>query len=448
MNLLLDDYWNKTLSLFRESEKIDDIAYNNFYASSKLTQLGDNIATVVAGSKMHKIVMQGEVEKLQAHLKDVIGRFVAIHIITEGEKVDPSTPNIPKVTPIVESDGVQSNFTFDNFIVGPSNRESHAAALATAYNPGKYYNPLFIYGNSGLGKTHLLNAIGNYIKKNSSNIKVKYIPCVEFVNAYIRSIAEKSIDQFNEMYRSVDVLLVDDIQFLAGKEKSHEMFFHLFNELISNRKQIVITSDRHPEELRGLEDRLVSRFSQGLSVGIDSPEFETALAILQNKLSFMNDEAFNFDEDVLAYIASRFSNDVRKLEGALNRIIFYSINFSESSQITMDIALQAFKGMDSIQAGEELTLEKIKNVVADYYGLTRAQIISKSRTSNIANARHIAIYLCRKHLDIPFAKIGDAFGKRDHSTIMSSYEKVDNLLKTNSTYRKAIEEIEKMIITK
>ena len=445
MNYALDEYWNKTLESFRIGENKDDISFNNFYANSQLLELTDNLATVGVDEQLQQMVIQGEVDVLQNYLKNIIGRYVVIQVILKGNR-KPSISLSQKVNTFEEPDGVQSNFTFDNFIVGASNRESHAAALATAYNPGKYFNPLFIYGNSGLGKTHLLNAIGNYIKNHSSNIKVKYTPCVEFVNAYVRSISEKTIDQFNEMYRNVDVLLVDDIQFLAGKEKSNEMFFHLFNELINNRKQIVITSDRHPDELRGLEDRLVSRFSQGLSVGIDSPEFETALAILQNKLSGMNEDVNNFDEEVLSYIASRFSKDVRRLEGALNRLIFYSINFSEGGQITMNVALQAFKGMDIVQDGEELTLEKIKNVVADYYGLTRSQIISKSRTSNIANARHIAIYLTRKHLDLPFTKIGEGFGKRDHSTIMSSYEKVDKLLQSDSNYRQAIQEIEKLLI--
>ena len=271
---------------------------------------------------------------------------------------------------------------------------------------------------------------------------------MEFVNSYIQAIRENKIDDFNNSYRNIDILLVDDIQFLAGKEKSHEVFFHLFNDLVNNRKQVVITSDRHPDELKGLEDRLVSRFSSGLSVGIDSPEFETALAILQNKLSYMSDDNANIDEDVLSYIASRFSSDIRRLEGALNRLIFYSITFNPGDHISLDVALKAFKGMDSLKPGEELTLEKIKNVVADYYGLTRQQIISKSRTSNIANARHIAIYLCRKHLDLPFTKIGEGFGKRDHSTIMSSYDKVSKLLQTNESYQLAIKEIEKILINK
>lgn len=451
MDLAIDNYWQQVLSIYRAQEEMDDYIYNTFYAKTKLIELNDQIAIVRVEDDFQKKILTQNVKALQTILQTIIGRFVAIKFIIGNEKTDkqPSASSFSNENEkAVFNDGLRSDFTFDNFVVGPSNRESHAASLATALNPGKYYNPLFIYGNSGLGKTHLLNALGNYIKSHSPTTRVKYIPCMDFINSYIQSIRENKIDEFNETYRNVDVLLVDDIQFLAGKEKSHEVFFHMFNELINNRKQVVITSDRHPDELKGLEDRLVSRFSSGLSVGIDSPEFETALAILQNKLSYLGDDGADIDEDVLSYIASRFSSDIRRLEGALNRLIFYSITFNSGDRITLDVALKAFKGMDSLKPGEELTLEKIKNVVADYYGLTRQQIISKSRTSNIANARHIAIYLCRKHLDLPFSKIGEGFGKRDHSTVMSSYDKVSKLIEINDSYKLAIKEIEKILINK
>ena len=451
MDIALNKYWEEFLNKLKIVENMDVYVFDTFYAKTELVELNNQYAVVKVPTPIQKTILSKNVQRLQEILQDVLGRFVAIKFVLESELASVNTatvvvPSIVEPKPVLFNDGLRDDFTFDNFIVGACNRESHAASLATALNPGKYYNPLFIYGNSGLGKTHLLNALGNYIKSHTTDTKVKYIPCMEFVNSYIQAIRENKIDDFNEAYRNIDVLLVDDIQFLAGKEKSHEVFFHLFNDLVSNRKQVVITSDRHPEELKGLEDRLVSRFSSGLSVGIDSPEFETALAILQNKLSY--DDISNIDEEVLSYIASRFSIDVRRLEGALNRLMFVSISFYPGQPITLDIALEAFKGMESLKPGEELTLEKIKNVVADYYGLTRQQIISKSRTSNIANARHIAVYLCRKHLDLPFTKIGEGFGKRDHSTIMSSYEKVNKLLNTNESYKLAIKEIEKILINK
>ena len=335
-------------------------------------------------------------------------------------------------------------YTFDNFIVGPSNKEAHSAALACAYTPGKFYTPLFIYGNSGLGKTHLLNSIGNYIKQNDPQKKVFYTSSTDFVTAVVNSIKDNSIEKFKNKMNHLDVLLMDDIQFIAGKEKSHEVFFNIFNELVNNKKQIVLTSDRNPSDIKGLEDRLISRFSSGLSVGMDSPEFETALAILKFRLEYQAVDASMIDDDVLSYIATNFSKDVRKLEGALNRLLFYSINFSGSERIDFKVALAAFKGTGSSDKNE-LSVNKIKRVVADYYGLTKQQLTSNTRTKNIATARHIAMYFSRKMLDIPFSKIGDEFGKRDHSTVMNACEKVDRFLKTDMNYKQAVMELEKLL---
>ena len=241
---------------------------------------------------------------------------------------------------------------------------------------------------------------------------------------------------------ALDVLLIDDIQFLAGKEKSHEIFFHIFNELIYNKKQIVITSDRVPTEIKGLEDRLISRFSSGLSVGVDTPEFETALAILELKIAHKALDPTIFDLDVLSYIASNYSKDVRMLEGALNRILFFSIEFSQNERIDMSLCLKAFKGSTEKVQANELDTKTIKRIVADYYGLTQAQLVSKSRTKAISNARHIAIYLSRKHLDLPYNKIGEDFGKRDHSTIISACDKIEKNLKTDQLLAKAVFELE------
>ncbi len=444
--------WNSFLLFHQKREELDSNVFDTFYSKTELIDLNDQVATVKVESAIQKNLLTQNVNHLQDSLKAYFGKFLPIRFVLNNEVPTKAAPIIEARTVEVENeykDNIKPEFTFDNFVVGPNNRESHAAALATASMPTQcFYNPLFIYGNSGLGKTHLLNAIGNHIKKNTPEVRVKYTGCNDFVNAYIKGLRENKIDEFNQFYRDVDVLLVDDIQFLAGKQKSHEMFFHLFNDLVDNKKQIVITSDRHPSELQGLEDRLVSRFESGLSVGIDTPEFETARAILESKISNLEDTS-NLDDDVINYIASRYNSDVRKLEGALNRLMFYSITFGDgSNRITIDTALNAFKGLDSLKPGEELTLEKIKQVVADYYGLTKQQLVSKSRTSNIATARHIAIYLCRKHLDMPFAKIGEGFGKRDHSTVMSSYDKVNKLLTKDDAYQLAIKEIEKILINK
>ena len=248
-------------------------------------------------------------------------------------------------------------------------------------------------------------------------------------------------DRMNQL----DVLLMDDIQFIAGKEKSHEVFFNIFNELVNHKKQIVLTSDRNPSEIKGLEERLISRFSSGLSVGLDSPEFETSLAILKYRLESQSVDPDLVSEDVLSYIATNFSKDVRKLEGALNRLLFYSINFSGSDKIDFKVALNAFKGNAAASDKNEISVNKIKRVVADYYGLTKQQLVSNSRTKNIAMARHIAMYFCRKFMDLPFIKIGEEFGKRDHSTVINACEKVELNMKSDINYKQAIYELEKLI---
>lgn len=273
-----------------------------------------------------------------------------------------------------------------------------------------------------------------------------YIQCMDFVNEYVNSIKNGKIDDFNEKYRSLDILLVDDIQFLSGKEKSHEVFFHIFNHMISNKKQIVLTADRMPQDLAGLENRLVSRFSSGLSVSVDPPEFETALAILKKKMEIQNVDIENFDEEVLVFMANKYSSDVRVLEGQLNRLIYFSI-FENASRITMNLALEAFKDDSkvTITTTGKLTADKIKKTVAEYYNLSLAQLVSKSRMSNIAMARHISMYLIRDLLNMSYIKIGEEFGGRDHSTVMTACDKVSRMLKKDPKYREAIVEIKDML---
>ena len=341
---------------------------------------------------------------------------------------------------------IQPDRTFDNFVVGDCNKESQAAALACALNPGRYFNPLFIYGNSGLGKTHLLMSIGNYVKQNYPDRKVYYIESLKFVDKVVKAIQNNKIDEFKQFMCSMDVLLVDDIQFLAGKEKSHEVFFSIYNELVNNRKQICIASDRLPREIRGLEERLISRFNQGLSVGIDSPEFETSLAILRMKIKNSGNDIEEVDERGLSYIASNFSGNIRDLEGAWNRVLFYAIMFQKDKNcIKFETVVNALKNQAVVSDKDGLSPKKIIKCVADYYGLTKQQITGKTRTKNIANARHISIYLCRKMLNLPYIKIGDEFGGRDHSTIISACTKVEKQMKKEPAFSAAVTELEKML---
>ena len=438
----LEQIWQKTLQLINESAHFDDAVFNAWYKEdSHLFDIEDDFATIVVPYKINKQIMMDSIDLIQQKLSDVLDMKVSCQILLKSE-VDMLQPSsvIKRRNEILFEDKVKKEYTFDSFVVGKNNREAHAAALSVCYYPGKFNNPLFIFGNSGLGKTHLLHAIGNYVKANQADEKVLYIYSEDFVTLLIEAMKNKTVEDVKEMNCSVDYLLIDDIQRLK-QSTSQEIFFNMYNKLISDNKQIVITSDIHPTELKGIENRLISRFSSGLSVSVGSPEFETAKAILQKKMEGRSDEIM-IDDEVLDYLATRFASDVRKLEGTLNELFFKAILYNPE-RIDITFAKEIFKENPIVVKQEdELTPKRIKNAVCEYYGLTRTQIESKSRTKNIANARHIAIYLCRTHLEMPFAKIGFEFGNRDHSTIMSSYEKMMKLLKEKETFQQAVMQIE------
>ena len=438
----LEQIWQKTLQLINESAHFDDAVFNAWYKEdSHLFDIEDDFATIVVPYKINKQIMMDSIDLIQQKLSDVLDMKVSCQILLKSE-VDMLQPSsvIKRRNEILFEDKVKKEYTFDSFVVGKNNREAHAAALSVCYYPGKFNNPLFIFGNSGLGKTHLLHAIGNYVKANKADEKVLYIYSEDFVTLLIEAMKNKTVEDVKEMICSVDYLLIDDIQRLK-QSTSQEIFFNMYNKLISDNKQIVITSDIHPTELKGIENRLISRFSSGLSVSVGSPEFETAKAILQKKMEGRSDEIM-IDDEGLDYLATRFASDVRKLEGTLNELFFKAILYNPE-RIDITFAKEIFKENPIVVKQEdELTPKRIKNAVCEYYGLTRTQIESKSRTKNIANARHIAIYLCRTHLEMPFAKIGFEFGNRDHSTIMSSYEKMMKLLKEKETFQQAVMQIE------
>lgn len=438
----LEQIWQKTLQLINESAHFDDAVFNAWYKEdSHLFDIEDDFATIVVPYKINKQIMMDSIDLIQQKLSDVLDMKVSCQILLKSE-VDMLQPSsvIKRRNEILFEDKVKKEYTFDSFVVGKNNREAHAAALSVCYYPGKFNNPLFIFGNSGLGKTHLLHAIGNYVKANKADEKVLYIYSEDFVTLLIEAMKNKTVEDVKEMICSVDYLLIDDIQRLK-QSTSQEIFFNMYNKLISDNKQIVITSDIHPTELKGIENRLISRFSSGLSVSVGSPEFETAKAILQKKMEGRSDEIM-IDDEVLDYLATHFASDVRKLEGTLNELFFKAILYNPE-RIDITFAKEIFKENPIVVKQEdELTPKRIKNAVCEYYGLTRTQIESKSRTKNIANARHIAIYLCRTHLEMPFAKIGFEFGNRDHSTIMSSYEKMMKLLKEKETFQQAVMQIE------
>ena len=370
------------------------------------------------------------------------------------EEIDKIIPKKEESTVVVEEknsvslkpqSNLKNKYTIDNFIVGNSNKFAHAAALSVAENPGNMYNPLFIYGNSGLGKTHLMHAIGNYIIENS-NKTVLYVTSDNFIQDFI-SMSKKDehgsnfnyVDFFKNKYRNIDVLIIDDIQFLGGATQTQQEFFHTFNNLYNDSKQIIVSSDRSPGDLKQLEERLRTRFSWGLTVNIYPPDFELRKEILKKKIVAGNFEK-EIPDDVIEYIASNIGTDVRQLEGSITRLIAYSAMMG-GSEITLDLAIEALKDFISKGISEKNDVHRIQKIVSEYFQISVEDIRSKKRSSNISFPRQIAMYLCRVMTSESFPKIGIEFGGKDHSTVMHSVEKIETEIKQNKDLANIIEKL-------
>ena len=346
------------------------------------------------------------------------------------------------------SSNLNKNYTFESFVVGESNKFAQAAALAVAENPGTLYNPLFIYGNSGLGKTHLMHAIGNYIE-NKFEKRVLYVTCDDFMNDFT-GLARKNnninnldyVEFFKNKYRNVDVLLIDDIQFLGGAEKSQQEFFHTFNNLYNDSKQIIVSSDRSPEDLKFLEDRLRTRFAWGLQVDISPPDYDLKVAIIKKKL---RGEAIVINEEVISFIASKIGNDVRQLEGSINRLVAYSAIMCVTD-ITLDFAMDALKDFTNKDiVTDQNNIRRIQKSVANFYKISFEDMKSKKRTPNLAIPRQVAMYLCRKLTDESFERIGIEFSGKNHATVIHACNKIEREMKINKDLSDAIHNIEKQL---
>ena len=442
----------------KQRDLIDSNIVNTFIKPGcALALLETELTIIIANSEITKQITLSNHDVIEQLIQELTHTKTQLSIMDKKEYEQYLSTNIvidptksSQTTQTTSSFGIEnklmSSYTFDNFVIGDCNKECHAAALACAYNPGKFYNPLFIYGNSGIGKTHLLCAVGNYVLANHPNSKVCYMPTMDFVEYVTSSIHKGTIDAFKHELKTYDVLLMDDIQFLANKEKSHEIFFNCYNELINNNKQIIVVSDRLPSEIKGLEQRIISRFDQGLTVGMDSPEFETSLAILKRKLSDSSEFENDIDEESLVFLASHFSRDVRQLEGALKRLQFKIIQYHPQTPVDLAFTVKAFdKSISEQTLAGNINPRKIITTVADYYNLTRQQIISKTRTKHVSMARQICMYLIRKKLDLPYLAIGAEFGGKDHSTVMNSINKIEKLRKTDKSYELALKELEKLL---
>ena len=449
IDFYLNDKWSQTLKYIADSGQIAESVLP--YFDSKLVSLSDTEAVVTVPAFINYAIMSEHAGLIENCLEEVIGHHLSVKVLQQDDFNKKNNITEKKIVSDFLSRKIDPNQTFANFVVGRSNAQAQVAAMTCASNLGIVFNPLFIYGNPGLGKTHLLNAIGNQVKTLYPEKNIGMLSGLEFVDNVKKASQENRFDELKEVFENLDLLLIDDIQNIAGKDKTNELFFTIYNELVNNKKQICITSDRTPNEIRGLSDRIISRFNQGLNVNIEAPEYETSINILKMKVAnypgYNKSSIDDIDDDVFSYLATNFSQDVRSLEGAVNRLLFYSAmfpNLEEGNRITLKLAIDAFK--DQIKDNKsELAISTVRKAVCDFYNLTKQQITSANRTKNISNARQIAMYLCRKLLDSTYDDIGREFGGRDHSTVMSAIASVEKKIKTDPLYLKAINEIESRI---
>ncbi|EFI85098.1 chromosomal replication initiator protein DnaA [Listeria grayi DSM 20601] len=379
-------------------------------------------------------------------LQEITGNTYDVQFI-DGEQEE----KFEYVTPKKHLDDIEENpenskhmlnprYVFDTFVIGSGNRFAHAASLAVAEAPAKAYNPLFIYGGVGLGKTHLMHAVGHYVQQHKENANVMYLSSEKFTNEFISSIRDNKSEEFRAKYRNVDVLLIDDIQFLAGKEGTQEEFFHTFNTLYDEQKQIIISSDRPPKEIPTLEDRLRSRFEWGLITDITPPDLETRIAILRKKAKA---DGLDIPNEVMLYIANQIDSNIRELEGALIRVVAYSSLVNKD--ITAGLAAEALKDIIPNNKPTVITIKAIQAAVGEYYHVRLEDFKAKKRTKSIAYPRQIAMYLSRELTDASLPKIGDEFGGRDHTTVIHAHEKITQLIKSDMNLKNDIAEIEKQL---
>jgi len=437
--------WNNVLEIIKN--KLPSQSYNSWFSHTKITELDNSkIIISVPGIFCKDWLEKHYIDFIQEILnkKFNFDKKIKLEFITENQNF--STKPHEKIKKRKEKKITTKNnngftllskYIFNDFVVGPSNQFAHAASQAVAKSPGKAYNPLFLHGGVGLGKTHLLQAIGNYIIENdlSNNLHVLYISSEKFTNELINSIRDDKAVAFRDKYRHVDVLLIDDIQFLAGKERTQEEFFHTFNTLYDSNKQIVITSDRPPKDIPTLENRLISRFEWGLITDIIAPDFETRVAILRKKIE---KDQLEIPNEIIDFIANKIPANIRQLEGALIKLTAYSQ--LTKNKITMNLAQEVLKDIIPIEK-KEISINLIQKITSEYYGIKLNNLLSKKRTKNIVLARQVAIYLSRELTDHSFPEIGGAFGGKDHTTIMHSFNKIKNQLKNDKGLKSSIENL-------
>lgn len=450
----LKEKWDEILKYLKEEHEISDVSFNTWLLPLEIysvEQPGNIVKIIVPDANF-----LGYIKKKYSFLLTIsIEEITSIKCDVDFIEKDHIKENAPKNqlinsnqnagnTVSQQNTSLNPKYTFDTFVVGANNNLAHAASLAVAESPGEIYNPLFIYGGVGLGKTHLMHSIANFILKNNADAKILYVTSEKFTNELIDAIRNKnhiSTTEFREKYRNNDVLLIDDIQFIIGKESTQEEFFHTFNALHESKKQIIISSDKPPKEFETLEERLRSRFEWGLTVDIQSPDYETRMAILRKKEEL---EGYNIDNEVIKYIAMHIKSNIRELEGALTKIVALS-KLDNNKEIDTALAEEALKDIISPEDTREVTPEFIIQVVADHFGLSTSDIMSQKRNKDIVHPRQIVMYLCRSMTAAGLQDIGKILGGRDHTTVIHGIDKIKADIEKNQALQNTIEILKKKI---
>jgi chromosomal replication initiator protein len=446
MKNIIKTKWDEILKYLITEYSITDVSYNTWLKPLKVYDVKDNVITILINDERigppslnvirnkYELLLKVSIEEIM-NVPYEINFVLASQIdsLDNNKKTTTWTkPNIPSF--------LNSRYTFDTFVVGGNNEFARAAALAVAENPGEIYNPLFIYGGVGLGKTHLMHSIAHFVLNQNPETKVLYVTSEKFTNELIESIQKKTTMQFREKYRSIDILLIDDIQFIIGKESTQEEFFHTFNTLHESKRQIIISSDRPPKEMLTLEDRLRSRFEHGLMADIQSPDYETRMAILKKKEEL---DGLSIDEDVLKYIATNIKSNIRELEGALTKIVAFSR--LKKRELNLELAEDALQDIIYPNEKKIITPELITDIVAEHYNLTPSEIYSKDKSRNISYPRQIVMYLSRKLTELSVTDIGKSLGNRDHSTVLHGCDKIAKDIEKDPSIHNTIDVLIKKI---
>ena len=443
--------WDAILLNIKEEHDVTDVSYKTWLLPLKPYSVDKHILTILVPDALFLEYVKKKYEfLLKVTIEELTGISCEITFIPKDsiKEEEPEKKLIQNHTAAVSQLAIQNanlnpRYTFDTFVVGKNNNLAHAASLAVAESPGEIYNPLFIYGGVGLGKTHLMHSVAHFILKNNPSVKILYVTSEKFTNELIDAIRNKnnvSTTEFREKYRTNDVLLIDDIQFIIGKESTQEEFFHTFNALYEAKKQIIISSDRPPREIETLEDRLRSRFEWGLPVDIQQPDYETRMAILRKKEEL---EGYNIDNEVIKYIASNIKSNIRELEGALTKIV--ALSKLNNREINIELAEEALKDLISPNAVKEVTPQLILNVVAEHFGINTLDIIGQKRSKELVFPRQIVMYLCGDMTTESLQNIGKALGGRDHTTIIHGTKKIADRLKTDENLQNTVDILKKKI---